>query len=105
MQLNCKKGDIAIVIKSSAGNEGKVVRCLELVVTGRVKSADGSRWLTYAQGVQPLWRTDTPMQWAVSKGPNVGKTYYVNYATDAQLRPLRGDLSQDAVTTDKELCV
>ena len=29
--LNCRQGDLAIVIKSEAGNEGRIVRCLEFV--------------------------------------------------------------------------
>ena len=28
--MNCKQGDIAIVVKSFAGHEGKIVRCIRL---------------------------------------------------------------------------
>ena len=28
--LNCKQGDLAIVIRSHAGNEGKIVTCVRL---------------------------------------------------------------------------
>lgn len=29
--MNCKQGDLAIVIRSVAGNEGKIVRCLQFL--------------------------------------------------------------------------
>jgi hypothetical protein len=29
--MNCEKGDLAVCVKSYAGNEGKIVRCLTLV--------------------------------------------------------------------------
>jgi hypothetical protein len=29
--MNCKPGDLAIVVWSEAGNEGKILRCLRLV--------------------------------------------------------------------------
>lgn len=29
--MNCKQGDLAIIVKSHAGNEGKIVRCLKFV--------------------------------------------------------------------------
>lgn len=29
--MNCKQGDLAIIVKSMAGNEGKIVRCLKFV--------------------------------------------------------------------------
>lgn len=29
--MRCKKGDLALIIKSMAGNEGKVVTCLEYI--------------------------------------------------------------------------
>jgi hypothetical protein len=28
--MNCKPGDLAIIVKSLAGNEGKIVRCVRL---------------------------------------------------------------------------
>lgn len=27
--MNCKQGDLAIIVKSVAGNEGKIVRCVK----------------------------------------------------------------------------
>ena len=45
MGLNCKQGDLAVVVRSMAGNEGKIVRCLALTVYG-AGLGYGPRWLT-----------------------------------------------------------
>lgn len=29
--MNCKEGDLAMIVKSKAGNEGKIVRCIQYV--------------------------------------------------------------------------
>ena len=42
--MNCKKGDMALIIKSRAGNVGKVVTCLEFVGALEGWSA-GDLWL------------------------------------------------------------
>lgn len=33
MNLKCRQGDLAIIIKSKAGNEGKVIACVKYVST------------------------------------------------------------------------
>lgn len=41
--MNCKEGDLAIIVSSEAGNEGKIVRCIRFI--GKVHGWDGSdRW-------------------------------------------------------------
>ena len=42
--LNCKQGDLAVIVRSMAGNEGKIVRCLRLVFDPS-HYFDGPRWL------------------------------------------------------------
>ena len=45
--LNCKQGDLAIVIRSHAGNEGKIVTCVRLttdVPHGMMWIEPGPRW-------------------------------------------------------------
>ena len=46
--MNCKQGDLAIIVKSVAGNEGKIVRCIRYV--GIVEYNDG--------GNDPSWEVD-----------------------------------------------
>ena len=43
--MNCKQGDFAIVVRSVAGNEGKIVRCIELTF-GDGLFGYGPRWAT-----------------------------------------------------------
>lgn len=40
--MNCKPGDLAIIIRSEAGNEGKIVRCVKLSTTARIRRRDNS---------------------------------------------------------------
>ena len=44
--LNCKQGDLAILVRSYAGNEGAIVRCLELAEPDFDCPPDcGPRWM------------------------------------------------------------
>jgi hypothetical protein len=60
MKLNCKQGYLAVVVRSDARNEGKIVQCVELTV-GKWKLGYGPRWVTepplfnvYGEVVPPL---------------------------------------------------
>lgn len=81
--MNCKQGDLAILVRSGSGNEGKIVRCLRFV--GEVPGWYGD----------DRWETDT-----ILPGCFGGKT---NTAQDAWLRPLRGDLLDEETEKEKEL--
>ena len=73
--MNCKLGDVAIVVNSIRGNLGKVVMCLEYVGLVRWLNNDGS-------SVEcPTWKTDTDFN-----NPLPIFTYLI---ADDQLRPLR----------------
>jgi hypothetical protein len=96
--MNCKKGELAIIVSSSCGNEGKIVQCLELLITDRFLDTEG-RPHRHINGVQPVWRIDRPINFA-----NAFNTVQVMYCSDARLRPLRGDLNGDDTesTTEKK---
>lgn len=75
--MNCKQGDLAVVVKSYRGFEGRIVRCVRLV---------GNReWVNL--GVQPTWYVDPPFP----------VKDYPHHIADSQLRPIRdpGDDAQD----------
>lgn len=79
--LRCRPGDLAVVVKSWAGNEGRIVRCLELV---------GCRiWITPDRGesVVAAWRTDTLLRDVDGD--------FDNEIADDQLRPIRDSDGQD----------
>ena len=75
--MNCKPGDLALIVYSRAGNEGKIVRCLRFI--GHVPG-----WAGY-----DCWEIDQSI-----KGTFGDLT---NTVQDAHLRPLRdpGDDAQD----------
>ncbi len=52
--MNCRPGDLAIVIRSSAANNGKAVTCLELVSAASLN-------ISPEEG--PLWRIDRELEW------------------------------------------
>ena len=69
--LNCKRGDIAIIVRSVAGNEGRIVRCVWFL--GEV---DPDIFIP----VGPRWVIDPPV-------PNlVGGL--INHLADCQLKPI-----------------
>lgn len=74
--LNCKQGDLAFIVKSYAGNEGKVVQCLRLV-------AGGSDWIE-----------DGP-RWEIDRGVPSKAGYLVFSVADSCLRPLRDSGGED----------
>lgn len=77
--MNCKQGDLAIVVNSGTGEEGKIVRCVRWV------GVNGAARL----GESDLWEVDPPLRWGPRFG---GETRLFPFAPDSCLRPIRGDL-------------
>lgn len=79
--MNCKKGNLARVVRSAAGNNGKIVRCLAweadvLFVFGSVSLFRSGAWLI-----------DPPL-------PALDGSFAI-YCVDEKLRPIR-DPGEDA---------
>ena len=74
--MNCKQGDLAIVVRSSASNEGAIVLCVRLLPAG----AEG--WSRLGQ----RWQIDRAL--AGCNGPVIS-------VPDAWLRPLRDSEGED----------
>lgn len=84
--MNCKQGDLAIFVKSAAGNEGKIVQCVEYVGKKALHFPDGKIeevdcWITEPQF--PGWS---------------GQTKNV-FTPDDFLRPIRDNDGQDETLT------
>lgn len=80
--MNCKQGDLAIIVKSYADNEGKIVRCEEFLGNRLFGAPDGTAELIIA------WRTSPELpDWGGDLGDVIG---------DDQLKPIR-DPGDDAV--------
>lgn len=73
--MNCKPGDLAVIVKSSAGNEGAIVKIVEFV--GKVQG-----WGGYDR-----WRIDRKL-----KGDRGNLT---DTARDWNLRPIRDNDGED----------
>ena len=77
--MNCKPGDLAVVVKSWAGNEGRIVRVIELCKeTSRQPNIDSSGRLT---GPEPYWVIDQAL-------PDFHGELWHSIA-DSQLHPIR----------------
>lgn len=85
--MNCKQGDLAIIVKSRAGNEGKIVTCLRLATTEEISL---NRF--YDQPLWPVWIVDRNLQNANLLGEVNGQS---NLAYDATLRPIRDQDGED----------
>ena len=70
MGLNCKPGDLALIVRSVAGNQGKIVRCAKIV--GSWHALDGAG---------PRWETDPPV--------NGLKGEHAYPVLDCNMRPIR----------------
>jgi hypothetical protein len=81
MKLNCKQGDLAVIVRSTNGNEGKVLTCLRLATFSEVSAQGFTGW------GWPVWVTDAqiPCVWG----------YMTELYPDDRLRPLRDSDGQD----------
>lgn len=71
--VNCKKGDLAVIVRSFSGNDGVLVTCLSCSV--RISAyPDGDRRV-------PVWRVDRQLMDYMGR--------FDNYVPDDQLRPIR----------------
>ena len=86
MKLNCKEGDLAVVVRSATGKTvGQIVACVKLARIPGLYNADRS----LSRGA--VWETD----WyhpTVTGG--IG-----NFVMDADLRPLRDNPGEDETLT------
>jgi len=73
--MNCKEGDLAIIVNSQAGNEGKIVQCIKYI--GTYKDYYGN----------DRWKINTPIL------NSIGKLSYT--VRDSQLRPIRDSDKED----------
>ena len=80
--MNCKQGDLAVVVRSLAGNDGVIVRCIQLMPAG---TDDLSVFLG------PVWKIDKPLvsNWGDSSP----------FINDINLRPIRDNDGEDETLT------
>lgn len=83
--MNCKQGEMAFIVKSMAGNEGKIVTCIRL----------SPGHLFFKIGEIDAWEVDVELP-SEPKGTT-------RFVPDAWLRPIRPGDMEDEVTNIKEL--
>ena len=81
--MNCKPGDLAVIVESSAGNEGKIVRCIRVSQWKALLGPNGD-----VSGV--VWEIEPPVPGWLDGSPTA-------FALDQCLRPIRdpGDDAKD----------
>ena len=79
--MNCKQGDLAVIVRSRAGNEGKIVRCVRFL---------GPVNYTIRKYVDS-WEIDPPVMSFLGTLENA--------FPDDQLRPIRPSEGQDETLT------
>lgn len=82
--MNCKENELAICVRSYAGNEGKVFTVLRIATREELDAA----WFRYDDG--PVWVIDRPV--VTTDGT------MRSLAVDAYIRPIRPDA--EPVDTD-----
>lgn len=91
--MNCKKGDLAIVVSSivpHSPNIGKIVRCLEFILAHTTVGIPGV--ITACDG----WLTDVPLVQFNMLGIAHGQD---NFAADKFLRPIPDNDGEDETLT------
>jgi len=78
--MNCKKGDIAVVVGGKYGNEGRIVQCL------RIATKEDFKFYLTEYISAPAWIVDVAL---------MGSLFATPIAPDKWLRPLRDNDGQD----------
>ena len=79
--MNCKPGDLAVVVRSYAGQEGKIVTCVRYI--GPVEFDNGAAH-------PDCWRVDPPLYRAKDRCK-------ADIVADSCLRPIRDTDGEDEV--------
>lgn len=86
--MNCKPGDLAIVVRSIGGrNLGVVVTCVRLATSSEVAAARLRTW------ERPVWRVDRNIHIVY----NTGDVEMHPFVADSRLRPIRDNNGEDEV--------
>ncbi len=86
MQLNCKPGDLAVIVRSVAGNEGKIARCLRLHTSG-TEDLDGKH----------IRNANGGPRWVVEGDIRSIEGFRLFTVPDAYLRPIRDSDGEDEI--------
>lgn len=97
--MNCKTGDMAYIVNSKVGNNGKIVKCLRFIGQDLL-----SEMVLNIPGTD-LWEVEPPIAYTLidtDTGCVIGLPGLINTIPDSMLRPLRGDLLDDEMIFAEE---
>lgn len=100
--MNCKEGDLALIINSRAGNEGRLVKCVKYV--GKVGNyfcdiISKGGYLSAGD----YWGIDTLVNLKILDEENKLYENVLQYVSDSRLMPIRFD-DMKIEENDLELC-
>ena len=90
--MNCKEGDLAVIVRSDFGHGGKIVRCLKPHISLVWRS--GRRGIASSPQEVFCWQIDTPLL-------KKGKMH--NIMNDECLRPIRDQPGADETLSWKDV--
>jgi len=90
--MNCKPGDMAVFIKSTAGNVGRFVTCIRLLSATELAEE-------FASSDEPVWLIDTE----VNLTTIFGGIEKAPFAHDRNLQPIRPPATPVTTTEPAEL--
>jgi len=85
--MNCKQGDMALVVRSNAGNCGRTVTCLEFMGKGNLLYKGTNGKMAMLTGSKNWWRVDRLMN---TRNMDTGVITEDNacFASDESLMPI-----------------
>lgn len=104
--MNCKQGDMALIIRSQAGNEGKVVTCLEYIKGPVLYTAQlNGKQVTLSLLPGDWWRIDRNVNMFVEdiNGDTVVHPDFAPFAFDKWLKPIGNRDNPEEVKDDVKL--
>ena len=85
--MNCKQGDLAVIVRSQLGNAGRVMTCLCIATPEELFATFGNTMTRHGS----IWRVDVPLQWKAWFHGQIE----VPYMADEVMRPLRDSEGED----------
>lgn len=95
--MNCKQGDLAIVIRGFGEEIGKCVTCIRLLPTGaEVPGMDNQ----FSDHEGAVWEIDTKLTWTYSMSRDL---FRIPFASDKNLMPITPPPDADFTDDDKDV--
>ena len=87
--MNCRAGDLALIIRGFPQHLGKLVTCVELVPVGTIVNTHSGP--AFLRCDCPIWRIDRPLAYVMTNGV----TAEAPFAADNALQPIRPERDED----------